>query len=267
MQTIREKIYSLLDDTYDEMNVDSDSYKEALRLTKDLCSFEFPDLHTCLFNNSDTDLIFADLGGGYKVYYYNPDSNAGGQIVECQLEKVDLKEIMDGEDLMEVLAKYTQYLSDINTVHFFDTIFKLLDMKEQGLYIGTDINKLYYDYLSAIKEGSKYLGEKRLAADEVKKGTWKIWFERFDEEGKKYGAGVMPQEYTHKSSAVRAAKRYMEKPGFKCVVSQENPFFKRSEDEKMSLDKRMLAASESRNDEVHLSGKSVGKAGQYGQVR
>lgn len=55
---------------------------------------------------------------------------------------------------------------------------------------------------------------------------WKIWFEHFDDSGKKVGTGVYWQVYKHKANAVRRAKiRFGEhNKNFKWVVSQTNPY-------------------------------------------
>jgi len=39
-----------------------------------------------------------------------------------------------------VLAEHTHYLSDVNSEHFFETIFGLLEMKQNGLYLGCDVD-------------------------------------------------------------------------------------------------------------------------------
>lgn len=53
---------------------------------------------------------------------------------------------------------------------------------------------------------------------------WKIWFEKFDEDGKKIGAGVSCEDYQYKQNAVRAAKKRFSKPNVKWVASRENPY-------------------------------------------
>lgn len=53
--------------------------------------------------------------------------------------------------------------------------------------------------------------------------NWRIWFELFDDDGEKIGAGVMPYEYKHKSSALRRVKKFTAKNN-RYIVSQENPF-------------------------------------------
>lgn len=54
---------------------------------------------------------------------------------------------------------------------------------------------------------------------------WRIWFKRFDKDGKCYAAGVTMEEYMHKSSAVRAAKkRFGIDPKTEWIVSKENPW-------------------------------------------
>lgn len=57
---------------------------------------------------------------------------------------------------------------------------------------------------------------------------WRIWFEKFNSNGEKTGAGVSCTGYKYKQNACRAAKRmYGNRPEkFKCVISIENPFAK-----------------------------------------
>lgn len=53
---------------------------------------------------------------------------------------------------------------------------------------------------------------------------WRIWFKRFDENGKCYAAGVAMEEYLHKSSAVRIAKKRFKGSSVEWIVSRENPW-------------------------------------------
>ena len=54
---------------------------------------------------------------------------------------------------------------------------------------------------------------------------WRIWFKRFDKDGRCYAAGVSMEEYMLKSSAVRAAKKRFgtHSDEIEWIVSQENP--------------------------------------------
>ena len=54
---------------------------------------------------------------------------------------------------------------------------------------------------------------------------WKIWFKRFDTNGRCYAGGVAIEEYAHKSSAVRAArKRFGNNANVEWIVNQTNPY-------------------------------------------
>ena len=55
---------------------------------------------------------------------------------------------------------------------------------------------------------------------------WRIWFKRFDKDGRCYAAGVSMEEYMLKSSAVRAAKKKFgtHSDEIEWIVSQENPW-------------------------------------------
>ena len=55
---------------------------------------------------------------------------------------------------------------------------------------------------------------------------WRIWFKRFNKDGRCYAAGVAMEEYMNKSSAVRAAKKRFgtHSDEIEWIVSQENPW-------------------------------------------
>lgn len=55
---------------------------------------------------------------------------------------------------------------------------------------------------------------------------WRIWFKRFDKDGRCYAAGVSMEEYMLKSSAVRAAKKRFgtHSDEIEWIVSQDNPW-------------------------------------------
>ena len=67
---------------------------------------------------------------------------------------------LEGEELIEVISDYTQYLSDINTYHFFSTAFQILDLKEKGFFLGTDIETISKDLLKKNELDTKSLDEK-----------------------------------------------------------------------------------------------------------
>lgn len=111
-------------------------------------------------------------------------------------------------------------------------------------YVEVDDREDYEEFKEWYSETKKEL-LKSLKPDS-KSAPWKIWLEWFNEEGEKTGAGVMPEEYKHKSSAMRAAKQFDGKPGFKCVVSQENPFIKK--EKKTSIEEKIDRAKDKKND-------------------
>lgn len=104
---------------------------------------EFPALHEAIFgtDNTDPDFIFSKSPDDHYVYYFNPDSNAGGQIVVCPFDDEMAKRVIDGEDFVEVAAEVTQYLADINHVSFFDTISELIELFKEGKFIGKATSK------------------------------------------------------------------------------------------------------------------------------
>ena len=128
------------------LDINSDDYKEMLALVESLCEQEFPELHDAVFGDGAgaVDLIFRDRNDSdsYNLYYYNPDSNAGGLIEQCPFRKEDAAEMIGNEDYMDVLASYTHYLSDVDTEHFFNTIFELIEMMRDGFYLGYDVSEV-----------------------------------------------------------------------------------------------------------------------------
>lgn len=104
---------------------------------------EFPDLHEVIFGlgSSDTDFVFSKGSDNHYLYYFNPNSNAGGQIVVCPFDDEMAKRVIDGEDFIEVAAEVTQYLADINHVSFFDTITELINYSKEGKFIGKSNSK------------------------------------------------------------------------------------------------------------------------------
>lgn len=54
---------------------------------------------------------------------------------------------------------------------------------------------------------------------------WRIWFKRFDNDGKPYAGGVLIETYYHKSSAIRAAKkRFGSDTKVEWIIGKENPW-------------------------------------------
>ncbi len=127
------------------LDIESSEYKDIVGLVEELCSDVFPDLYEEVFGSScgALDLIFRekDDPDGFNLYYYNPDSSAGGLIEQCPFDKDDAAKMIDNEDYLGVLAPYPHYLSDVNTEHFFNTIFELIELKESGLYLGNGVNE------------------------------------------------------------------------------------------------------------------------------
>lgn len=107
------------------------SWYDAYVKTKD-----FPELHNMLFNFSDDDLLFRSNSEDFAIYYFNPDSSVGGQIVHCPIDFEMANRIAVGEDWIEVAAEVPQYLADINHGSFFDTIEELVDDYRNNKFIG-----------------------------------------------------------------------------------------------------------------------------------
>lgn len=128
------------------LDIDSADYEKMEGLVADLCKQIFPELHEAVWGQypGNEDLIFRDKNDseGYNLYYYNPDSNAGGQIVQCPFDLDDAPQMINNEDYMDVLAGHVQYLSDVDTEHFLNTIFELIELKQNGFYLGNDVSEV-----------------------------------------------------------------------------------------------------------------------------
>jgi len=147
-EAVKGAVWELLDQFDNEIDIKSSEYQTAIQLTESLCFYKFPKLYDSIVCKSDYDLIFAKSEGEYSLFYYNPDSVSGGQIVECSFDMDDAKRILDGEPYIDVLAEHTQYLNDINTVHFFHTIFNLIEAKNDGMYLGNDILRVCHSIVN-----------------------------------------------------------------------------------------------------------------------
>lgn len=119
----------------------SAEYIEARGKIEDYLEKCFPELAEIVAGDGAVDLIFVNECDGFVGFYYNPDSNAGGQMVKYTFDEEQLQRIVAGEELMNVVAENTQHLSDVNTVHFFDSIFELMDKKAEGSFLGVMISQ------------------------------------------------------------------------------------------------------------------------------
>ena len=126
-----------------EYNVMSQEYLEYMLEAKRCCSIFFPELHDSIFGNKDYNFVFSCGPDYHFLYYYNGDSNEGGQIVECQFDDEMAQRMINGEEIMDVLAEQTQYLSDINTDHFFHSVYDLVKSRVNENYTGARGRKKY----------------------------------------------------------------------------------------------------------------------------
>ncbi len=169
-KAVEQEVWSLLEraerKSQRKLNTDSPYYKGALELVESHCSIVFPDLYDIL-SNPLVDLIFKDGSKyDYALFYYNPDSNAGGQIVQCPFTEEQAKRMIQNEDYLDVLAENTQYLYDIDDICFFDCIFYLLDLKGPEHYLGNNIDMVCQKILSQNQESSKSSLSSKIAATE-----------------------------------------------------------------------------------------------------
>lgn len=114
---------------------DTEAYADLLKQAKEYALEHFPALHDTVFGKSDDFFLYYD-GDFFTLYYFNPDSNCGGQIVECTFDDGMAKRVLDGESLMNVLAEREGYLYDINTISFFNTLRTLSDSSFDEKFIG-----------------------------------------------------------------------------------------------------------------------------------
>ncbi len=139
-----------------DLDIESDEHKGMMALVEKYCSCEFQELHDAVFgaNAGVGDLIFRNRNNSeeYELYYYNPDSVAGGQIVNCPFAIEDAPNLIDNSDYFDVLAGHVQYLSDVDTEHFFNTIFDLIEKKKDGLYLGNDVNEVCREIIAKDKQ-------------------------------------------------------------------------------------------------------------------
>ena len=115
---------------------------------------EFPALYEAVFgsNEGSLDFVFSKGSDEHRIYYFNPDSNAGGQIVICPFDDAMARRMLEGEDWIDVVAEVPQYLSDINHGSFFDTIAELISNFKEGKFVGIGVTE---DNLKKVLEGGK----------------------------------------------------------------------------------------------------------------
>jgi hypothetical protein len=121
-------------------NVKSEEYLRALYNVSIDTEVNCPALNNAIFGPFDCDLLISKGRDDHHIYYFNADSNAGGQIVHCLFDDDMARRMLDGEDWIDVVAETTQYLSDINTVHFFDTVADIVDAYHGDSYIGNFVD-------------------------------------------------------------------------------------------------------------------------------
>lgn len=142
---VKQNAFSILEDALEkakELFVDGETFKtdtaayaDLLKQAKEYCLEHFPALHDTVFGEADNFFLYYD-GNFFTLYYFNPDSNSGGQIVECTFDDDMAKQILDGEDLMTVLAEREEYLYDIDTISFFNVSRTLSDSSFDEKFIG-----------------------------------------------------------------------------------------------------------------------------------
>ena len=149
-EIVENEVYDLLEkavvnkheDLYTSpFDTESREYIEAREKIQEYLEKRFPELTEIVSGDGAVDLIFSNECDGFVGFYYNPDSNEGGQIVKYTFDEDQLERIIAGEELMDVVAENIQYLSDVNTVQFFDRIFELVDKKVEGCFLGSMVDQ------------------------------------------------------------------------------------------------------------------------------
>lgn len=130
-----------------DLDTGSPQYKEAMDMMEEICGWAFPELAAMVFDGKENDLIFREPhdSGLYVWAYYNPDSIAGGQIVENSFGAADSLRIAEAAVPAEIIDANHTYRSDVNRKEFFMTIFDMLKMKEDGYYLGDDIHDVCWE--------------------------------------------------------------------------------------------------------------------------
>lgn len=135
-----EAVWAHLNDAKVTYDTTHPAYTQAKKLLAFICEQQFPELYDAVFQHIDQNLMFSRPDGSFQLVYYNPDSNAGGQIVQCPFDASQAARMQDNDAYLDVLAENTQYLSDIDSEHFFRTVFELLEDKREGRFLGTDLH-------------------------------------------------------------------------------------------------------------------------------
>ena len=95
-----------------------------------------PPLNDMILGPFEKVILTSDGPDKHNIFYFNTDSNAGGQIVQCPLDDAMARRIISGEDWIEVVAERTQYLYDVNTTDFFDMVATLVQSYHSDSYVG-----------------------------------------------------------------------------------------------------------------------------------
>lgn len=112
---------------------DTEVYTDLIKQTKETCLELFPALHDTVFGEDDDFFLYYD-GEVFTVYYFTPDANCGGSLVECVFDNKTAKRILEGEDLMNVLTEGEE-LYDVDTVSFFVVLNNLSRSLSAGKFI------------------------------------------------------------------------------------------------------------------------------------
>lgn len=133
-------VWSYLDDAKITYDTTHPAYTQAKKLLASICEQQFPELYDAIFQHVDQNLIFSRPDGSFQLVYYNPDSDAGGQIIQCPFDASQAFRMQDNDAYLDILSENTQYLSDIDNEHFFRIIFELLEARREDRFLGTDIH-------------------------------------------------------------------------------------------------------------------------------
>lgn len=151
-----------------DLDTRSAQYREAMDMMEEICGWSFPELAGMVFDNSDGDLVFREPSstGEYAWYYYNSDSNAGGQIVGMPFDEDKAIKMLSHPEPISVIDGRKCWMEDVDKKGFFITIFDMLQMNKDGWFIGTDIQEVCKE-ISGQKQVDSLISNATGRAEEV----------------------------------------------------------------------------------------------------
>lgn len=140
-----------------DLDTDSPQYKEAMEMLEEVCGWSFPELASMVFDGGDNDLIFKTLNEQkeYLLYCYNPAAVSGGQLFAVVFDENEARRIADAEEPIHVVADNREWMLDMGTKPFLLGILQMLEMKEEGCYLGDNIEDVCREIVGEKSEVSR----------------------------------------------------------------------------------------------------------------